>query len=179
MKKTLLMLSTLLSLFGAAQAGEGQKVSYDAPAVSGVNQDGKTVHFADVYKKGPTVVFFYPKADTPGCTKQACSFRDNMAVLESKGVVVIGLSPDAADSHHAFRKKYGLPFVLVPDLDEKTARLFGAWGEKNLYGRVSTGLIRTTLVIDENGKIIRFYPNVRVEGHVEDILRVLDQQVSS
>lgn len=150
----------------------------DAPPYRWLADDGK-IYDSKSLRGKKVVLYFYPKDDTPGCTKEACSFRDNMAVLESKGVVVIGLSPDAADSHQAFRKKYGLPFVLVPDLDEKTARLFGAWGEKNLYGRVSTGLIRTTLVIDENGKIIRFYPNVRVEGHVEDILRVLDQQVSS
>lgn len=139
-----------------------------------VADDGKTYSLESLRGK-KVVLYFYPKDDTPGCTKEACSFRDNMARLEPLGVVVIGLSPDSADSHHAFRKKYNLPFALVPGVDEALATPFGAWGEKNLYGRISTGILRTTLVIDEQGKIIRYYPNVRVEGHVEDVMKAISE----
>ena len=117
-------MSMLSSLFGTANAGEGKMVSYPAPAVSGVNQDGATVNFADVYKKGPTVVFFYPKADTPGCTKQACSLRDAFADLSKQGVQVLGVSFDKPDAQKAFKAKFTLPYDLIADPEGKIVEAF-------------------------------------------------------
>jgi peroxiredoxin Q/BCP len=119
------------------------------------------------------VLYFYPKDDTPGCTKEACSFRDDYSLFLVKGAVVIGVSPDKESSHQKFRIKYALPFYLLSDPDHQVAALYGAWGEKTRYGRTYEGILRSTFVIDEEGKIIKAFRNVKPEGHAQEVLAVL------
>ncbi|MBE7498158.1 MAG: peroxiredoxin [Verrucomicrobiaceae bacterium] len=172
MKMRLLMLSALLStLLGTARAGEGEKVSYDAPAVSGVNQDGATVNFADVYKKGPTVVFFYPKADTPGCTKQACSLRDAFADLSKDGVQVLGVSFDKPDAQKAFKDKFTLPYDLIADPEGKIVEAFKV--EKMARGLLS--LAKRSCFLIKDGKVVWQDYAASTDKQAEDIKRVLAQ----
>lgn len=124
MKRTFRLLALAAALISPAFAGQGEKVSLPAPVVSGVNQDGVTVNFADVYKKGPTVVFFYPKANTPGCTKQACSLRDAFADLSKEGVQVLGVSFDKPDAQKKFRDDFTLPYDLIADPEGKIVDAF-------------------------------------------------------
>ena len=119
------------------------------------------------------VLYFYPKDDTPGCTTEACSFRDDYGQFLSKGAVVIGVSPDREDSHQRFRAKYGLPFYLLSDPDHRVAEAYGAWGEKTRNGKTSMGILRTTFVIDEQGHVEKVFQNVHAEGHAQDVLAVL------
>ena len=119
------------------------------------------------------VLYFYPKDDTPGCTKEACSFRDDYSQFLGKGAVVIGVSPDGEDSHREFRAKFGLPFYLLSDPDHAVAAMYGAWGEKRNYGRVYEGILRSTFVIGEDGKIIKVFSKVKPEGHAQEVLPYL------
>jgi thioredoxin-dependent peroxiredoxin len=121
-----------------------------------------------------TLLYFYPKDDTPGCTTQACDFRDNLARLEGVlGVRVLGVSPDTAASHAAFKKKYDLPFTLLADPELSAAEAYGVWREKTNYGRTSMGIVRSTFVIGPDGTLERIYDNVRAAGHVERLLNDL------
>lgn len=171
MKTRLLMLTALFNaLFGtAAIAGEGEKVSYDAPAVSGINQDGAAVNFADVYKKGPTVVFFYPKADTPGCTKQACSLRDAFADFSKQGVQVLGVSFDQAEAQKKFKDKFTLPYDLIADPEGKIAAAFKV--EKMVKGLLN--LAKRSCFLIKDGKIIWQDYAASTDKQAEDIKRVL------
>ncbi|MFO1484806.1 MAG: peroxiredoxin [Verrucomicrobiaceae bacterium] len=170
MKTRLLMLTALFNaLFGTASAGEGEKVSYDAPAVSGINQDGATVNFADVYKKGPTVVFFYPKADTPGCTKQACSLRDAFADLSKQGVQVLGVSFDKADAQKAFKDKFTLPYDLIADPEGKIVAAFKV--EKMAKGILN--LAKRSCFLIKDGKVVWQDYAAATDKQAEDIKRVL------
>lgn len=173
MKTRLLMLTALFNtLFGtAAVAGEGEKVSYDAPAVSGVNQDGATVNFADVYKKGPTVVFFYPKADTPGCTKQACSLRDAFADLSKQGVQVLGVSFDKPDAQKKFKDKFTLPYDLIADPEGKIVAAFKV--EKMVKGLLN--LAKRSCFLIKDGKVIWQDYAASTDKQAEDIKRVLGE----
>jgi peroxiredoxin Q/BCP len=117
------------------------------------------------------VLYFYPKDDTPGCTKEACAFRDDYHVYTDHDIVIIGVSADDAKSHQKFKDKYDLPFILLSDPDKKVMEDYGAWGEKKLYGKTVVGVIRKTYLIDEKGKIVKIYPRVRVNGHSEAILK--------
>ncbi|URA09528.1 thioredoxin-dependent thiol peroxidase [Thermospira aquatica] len=119
------------------------------------------------------VLYFYPKDDTPGCTKEACGFRDVYDQILAKGAVVIGISADSVDSHQKFKKKYNLPFYLASDPDHSVLKTYGAWGEKKMYGKVFPGIIRSTYVIDEHGTIIAVFPKVSPEKHAEEILALL------
>ncbi|MGI5916102.1 MAG: thioredoxin-dependent thiol peroxidase [Anaerolineae bacterium] len=119
------------------------------------------------------VLYFYPRDDTPGCTKEACSFRDDYSLFTMKGAVVIGVSPDREESHSRFRAKYGLPFYLLSDPDHRVSEMYGAWGEKRRGGEVTEGIIRSTFVIDEEGVIIKVFPRVKPEGHAREVLAVL------
>jgi len=119
------------------------------------------------------VVYFYPKDDTPGCTKEACSFRDANSLFMAKGAVVIGISPDDATSHQRFRAKHGLPFHLLSDTDHQVAEAYGAWGEKKMYGRSYEGIIRSTFVVGEDGKVIKAFPKVKPEDHATEVLEYL------
>jgi peroxiredoxin Q/BCP len=119
------------------------------------------------------VLYFYPKDDTPGCTKEACGFRDVYDKILGKGAVVIGVSADSPSSHEKFKKKYNLPFYLASDEEHSVLQQYGAWGEKKMYGKTYEGIIRSTYVIDEEGTIIAVFPKVSPEKHAEEILAIL------
>ena len=178
MKTRLLMLTALFNtLFGIASAGEGEKVSYDAPAVSGINQDGATVNFADVYKKGPTVVFFYPKADTPGCTKQACSLRDAFADLTKDGVQVLGVSFDKPEAQKKFKDKFTLPYDLIADPEGKIVAAFKV--EKMIKGVLGTlgalSLAKRSCFLVKDGKVVWQDYAASTDQQAADIKRVLGE----
>lgn len=162
-------MSLLSTLFGTATASEGEKVSYPAPAVSGINQDGATVSFADVYKKGPTVVFFYPKADTPGCTKQACSLRDAFADLTKDGVQVLGVSFDKPEAQKAFKAKFTLPYDLIADPEGKIVEAFKV--EKMAKGLLS--LAKRSCFLIKDGKVVWQDYKAATDQQAADIKRVL------
>ena len=134
--------------------------------------DGKTYSLKDL-RGQKVVLYFYPKDDTPGCTKEACSFRDNLARVRSKGAIVLGVSKDDLESHAKFRKKYSLSFPLLSDPEGKVLDAYGVWKEKNLYGKMFMGIERTTYVIDEGGRVKKVFPRVKVDGHVDEVLAVL------
>jgi peroxiredoxin Q/BCP len=124
--------------------------------------------------KGKKVVlYFYPKDDTSGCTAEACEFRDSWRDVERTGAVVLGVSPDGVASHVKFKKKYSLPFPLLADEDHAVAEAYGAWGEKSMYGRKYRGILRTTFIIDEAGKIARIFEKVKPKGHAAEVLEAL------
>ncbi len=144
-----------------------------APAFTLPDQDGNKVALKDLKGK-QVVVFFYPKDDTPGCTKEACGFRDNFAAFEAADVVLLGISPDAADSHQKFISKYDLPFTLLCDENKTVMEKYGAWGEKNMYGKVSMGVIRSTVWIGEDGKVRRHWKRVsKAEQHPAKVLEAI------
>ena len=134
--------------------------------------DGKTYSLKDLRGR-KVVLYFYPKDDTPGCTKEACSFRDNLSRVQSKGAIVLGVSKDDLASHAKFREKYSLSFPLLSDPEGKVLSAYGVWKEKNLYGKTFMGIERTTFVIDERGRIQKVFPRVKVDGHVDEVLAAL------
>jgi len=134
--------------------------------------DGSVVRLSDLRGR-KVVLYFYPKDDTPGCTREACEFRDRFADLEAAGAVVLGVSPDPVRSHEKFRTKYGLPFRLLADTDHRVAEAYGVWKPKPLYGRIVPGIERTTFVIDEEGRIARIFPKVKPAGHAAEVLAAL------
>jgi peroxiredoxin Q/BCP len=143
-----------------------------APAFELDGDDGKKYRLADLKGK-PVVVYFYPKDDTPGCTREACAFRDRKKEIERLGAVVLGVSPDDADSHAKFRKKFDLNFPLLVDDDHELADQFGAWREKNMYGKKSMGIVRSTFLIDRDGKVAKAWRKVNVDGHDEQVLAAI------
>ena len=147
-----------------------------APAFSLVADDGKKVKLAD-FKGKPVVLYFYPKDDTPGCTKEACAFRDKAADLKKLGAVVLGVSPDDTKSHGKFRDKFNLNFPLLSDPDHAVAEQFGAWREKNMYGKKSMGIARSTFIIGGDGLIKKVWKAVKVDGHDEHVLAALQELV--
>jgi thioredoxin-dependent peroxiredoxin len=126
------------------------------------------------FRGKPVVLYFYPADDTPGCTAQACGFRDDWEEYQRRGAVVLGVSPDDVDSHVRFREKYELPFTLLADPDHRVAEVYGAWGEKNRYGRTYTGIIRSTFVIGPDGTVATAMRNVRAQGNSEKVLAALE-----
>ena len=140
-----------------------------APDFTLLADDGETVTLSS-FRGRKVVLYFYPKDDTPGCTKEACSFRDDYSLFLAKGAVVIGVSPDEGESHRKFRAKFGLPFYLLSDPTHEVAEAYGAWGEKTIYGRTTVGILRSTFVIDEQGQIARIYRNVHPAGHAQEVL---------
>ncbi len=147
---------------------EGDK----APEFELKDQNGKT-HKLSGYRGKTVVVYFYPKDDTPGCTKEACSIRDGWIELQKRGIIVLGISADDEKSHAAFAGKYNLPFPLLADTDRKVINAFGAWGKKSLYGKIMQGIFRTTFIIDGRGVIQKVITKVDTEHHAEQILREL------
>ncbi|MCP4440423.1 MAG: thioredoxin-dependent thiol peroxidase [Aureispira sp.] len=144
---------------------EGDK----APDFKSIDQNGKEVSSAD-FKGKNLILYFYPKDDTPGCTKEACNFRDNYKMWQSKGYEILGVSPDDEASHQKFIKKYELPFPLLADTDKTIMTDYGTWGEKNMYGKIKMGVLRTTFVIDGEGKIVKIFKRPKTAEHTEQIL---------
>jgi peroxiredoxin Q/BCP len=149
---------------------EGKK----APAFSLASSSGKKVALKD-YAGQKLVLYFYPKDDTPGCTTEAKDFRDAEKKLAKTGTAVLGVSKDTVEKHCKFIDKYELNFPLLSDPEGTTIEAYGAWGEKNLYGKKSMGIIRTTVVIDEQGVVRKVFPKVKVAGHVEQVLEALGE----
>jgi thioredoxin-dependent peroxiredoxin len=140
-----------------------------APDFKTTNQDGEKVALSD-FKGQKVVLYFYPKDDTPGCTKEACSFRDGWSKFRRKKIAVLGVSADDERSHKKFVDKFSLPFPLLADTDKKIVKDYGAWGEKNMYGRKYMGIRRVTYLIDEKGKVAAVWPKVKPEGHADELL---------
>ena len=134
--------------------------------------DGKSYALKD-FRGKKVVLYFYPKDDTPGCTKEACSFRDNLARVRSLGAEVLGVSRDGLASHAKFRSKYDLPFPLLSDESGGVTEAYGVWKEKNLYGKTYMGIERTTFIVDEKGRIAKVFPRVKVDGHTDEVLAAL------
>ena len=147
-------------------------VGQAAPDFTLSDQDGNPVSLSAL-KGRRVVLYFYPKDNTPGCTKEACSFRDQFGALSDQGVVVLGVSPDSVASHRKFADKHTLPFTLLADPDHQVAESFGAWGEKTLYGRKFLGLIRSTFLIDEAGVIRHVWKKPKTDIHAEEVLAKL------
>jgi peroxiredoxin Q/BCP len=147
---------------------EGDK----APAFKLPSVEGGDVGLKDFAGK-TVVLYFYPKDDTPGCTREACAFRDSQAALKKAGAVVLGVSPDSVESHQKFRAKYKLNFPLLADADKSVSKKYGAYGEKVLYGKKVTGMIRSTFVIDGAGFVRKVFPRVKVDGHADKVLEVV------
>jgi thioredoxin-dependent peroxiredoxin len=140
-----------------------------APAFTLPDQDGKDVTLSAL-KGQPVVLYFYPKDDTPGCTTEACAFRDARADYEAAGAKVIGVSPDDAKSHGKFIKKHGLNFTLLADVGAKVCSAYGVWKEKSMFGRTYMGVERTTFLIDRDGVVRKIFPKVKVDGHATAVL---------
>jgi thioredoxin-dependent peroxiredoxin len=150
------------------------KVGQKAADFSVVDDFGKTVKLSD-FKGKKVVLYFYPKDDTPGCTKEACNFRDGIAEIRKHGAVVLGVSADSVESHKKFKKKFDLNFQLLADTDRKIVESYGVWKEKSMYGKKYMGIERTTFVIDEDGKISHIFPKVKVDEHYDEVLAALDE----
>ncbi len=151
---------------------EGKK----APEFKVLSHEGKEVSLKDFKGKDRVVLYFYPKDDTPGCTVEACAFRDNIKKIESKGAVVLGVSPDDTKAHNKFIDKFKLPFILLSDTDKELCKSYGVWVKKSMYGREYMGVARTTFIISKDGKIEKVYEKVKPEGHAEEVLEFLSQK---
>lgn len=150
---------------------EGQK----APDFKAKDQDGKEISL-DQFAGKTVVLYFYPKDDTPGCTAEACDFRDNYQGLIAKGIVVLGVSTDDEKSHEKFAKKHNLPFTLLADTDQKIVEDYGVWGEKNMYGKTYMGTIRKTFIINEEGKIAHIIGKVDTKNATAQVLELLNNK---
>ncbi len=143
-----------------------------APAFTLTADDGTKVRLSEL-KGTPVVLYFYPKDDTPGCTREACAFRDQKTALKKLGALVFGISPDDVASHEKFRDKYDLNFPLLADPGHKMAEKYGAWREKNMYGKKKMGIQRSTYLIDAAGKVAKLWKSVKVDGHDEHVLKAI------
>lgn len=143
-----------------------------APAFTLAADDGSKVKLADL-KGSPVVLYFYPADDTPGCTKEACAFRDHFAAFKKQGAVVLGVSVDPVKAHDKFVEKYKLPFPLLADVDKKIVEAYGVWGQKVFMGRKYLGVHRVTFLIGPDGKIKKIWPKVKPEEHAEEVLAAL------
>ena len=143
-----------------------------APAFMLADKDGKMVSLSDFFGK-KVVLYFYPKDNTPGCTRQACAFAAAYSEFEKKNAVVIGISKDSVSSHEKFAGKYNLPFILLSDPELQAIQAYGVWQEKKLYGKTSMGVVRTTFIIDEQGKIMKVMPKVKPDTNAAEVLEIL------
>lgn len=143
-----------------------------APNFSGKTESGKPISLEDYIGK-KVILYFYPADDTPGCTKESCNLRDNYKSLQVDGFEVIGVSPDDEDSHVKFIQKYDLPFTLIADTDKSIMTSYGTWGEKNMYGKIVIGVLRTTFVINEEGRIMLVIKRPDTSNHTEQIRKKL------
>jgi peroxiredoxin Q/BCP len=147
---------------------EGDK----APDISLHTDTGEAFQLSG-FKGKKVVLYFYPRADTPGCTIEACEFRDQSKKFSKKGAVIVGISPDAVKPQAKFKEKFELPFTLLCDVDKKAAEAYGVYKEKNMYGKKVMGIERTTFIIGEDGRVARIFPKVKAQGHAEQVLAAL------
>ena len=162
------------------QSGIGQSeiamasltVGDKAPEFTLPSTDSTPISLKD-FRDKKVVLYFYPKDDTPGCTKEACSFRDNLARVKRKGAMVLGISADSVKSHKKFTEKYVLPFPLLSDESKDVIEAYGVWRQKSFMGKKYMGIVRTTFIIDEEGKMAHIFPQVKVDGHAEEVLEKL------
>jgi len=149
---------------------EGMKApEFDLPA-----SEGKNVGLKEFKGKERVVLYFYPKDDTPGCTVEACGFRDKIKEVGKKGAVVLGVSPDGVEAHNKFIEKFNLPFILLSDEEKKVCKDYGVWVKKSMYGKEYMGVARTTFIIGKDGKIEKIFEKVKPEGHTDEVLEFLD-----
>src|SRR5262245_22113675 len=153
--------------------GDQMKVGQKAPDFNVKDDAGKTVKLSD-FKGKKIVLYFYPKDDTPGCTTEACNFRDGLAEIRKKGAVVLGVSADSTESHKKFKDKFDLNFPLLADTDRKLIEDYGVWKEKSMYGRKYMGVERTTYIIGKDGKVTHIFPKVKVSEHADEVLEALE-----
>ena len=153
-------------------------VGADAPDFELLDENETLRKLAD-YRGKPLVLYFYPKDDTPGCTKEACNFRDDYSAYQQAGVEIVGVSPDTPASHTKFKQKFDLPFPLLADTEKKVVNAYGVWGKKKMFGREYDGVLRTTYVIDGGGKIARVFEKVRPAEHSEEVLDVIQRLCDS
>ncbi len=150
------------------------EIGQQAPDFSLYADDGSRIKLSSL-RGNPVVVYFYPKDDTPGCTREACAFRDLKDELQQAGAKLIGISPDAIESHVQFRDKYQLNFPLLADPDHKTAEKYGAWRVRNLYGKKTMGIQRSTFLIDQRGRVAKVWKSVKVDGHDQQVVRAIGE----
>jgi peroxiredoxin Q/BCP len=143
-----------------------------APDFELQNEGGVKTRLAD-YRGKPVVLYFYPKDDTPGCTTEACGFRDDYSAFTKKDIIILGVSPDTSKSHKKFKDKYNLPFPLLADIDHKVCELYGVWGRKQMMGKEYDGVFRTTFVIDREGKIVKVFEKVKPSEHAKEVLEAV------
>ena len=167
------MLFHVLNLFMPVEPKLKLKEGDKAPSFTATANGGGKISLAD-FKGQNVILYFYPKDDTPGCTKEACSFRDNFAELKKRGAIVLGVSTDATKSHDKFVDKFKLPFPLLADDEKKIVEAYGVWGEKTFMGRKYMGTHRVTFLIGGDGKIKKIWPKVKAEEHVAEVLAALD-----
>ena len=148
------------------------KIGGKAPSFTLLSSEGKKVSLKD-FKGKKVVLYFYPKDNTSGCTKEACSFQANGASLKKSGAVVVGISADSVESHAKFAATYGLRFPLLSDESKEVLKAYGVWKEKSMYGRKFMGIERTTVIIDEEGSVTHIFPKVKVDGHTDEVLAAL------
>ncbi|HZH40333.1 MAG TPA: thioredoxin-dependent thiol peroxidase [Gemmatimonadales bacterium] len=144
-----------------------------APAFTLDTDSGETLSLKDL-KGRPVVLYFYPKDDTPGCTVEACEFRDAFPRFKGTKAVILGISPDSVKSHQKFKEKFDLPFTLLADEDHAIAEKYGVWQKKSMYGRTYMGIARTTFVIDKDGKVAKVFEKVKPKGHAEEVEQAID-----
>ncbi|MCD9189075.1 MAG: thioredoxin-dependent thiol peroxidase [Pyrinomonadaceae bacterium] len=146
-----------------------------APDFTTKDQNGNAVKLSD-FKGKRVVLYFYPKDDTPGCTKEACSLRDSFDIFEEKGIKILGVSTDDEKSHQKFITKYNLPFDLLADTEKEIVEAYGVWGEKNMYGKKYFGINRTTFLIDADGRIVKIFKKVKVDEHADEVLEAFGEK---
>ena len=149
-------------------------VGKSAPAFSLDTDSVEPLSLKDL-KGRPVVLYFYPKDDTPGCTVEACEFRDAFPRFKGTKAVILGISPDSVASHQKFKKKFDLPFTLLADPDHEIAEKYGVWQKKSMYGRTYMGIARTTFVIDKDGKVAKVFEKVKPKGHAEEVEQAIDE----
>jgi peroxiredoxin Q/BCP len=152
------------------------KVGDAAPDFELESDAGARVRLSGLRGKA-VVVYFYPRDDTPGCTKEACSFRDSWAAVKASGAVVVGISPDGVEKHRKFKDKYALPFTLLADPERRALSAYGAFGKKMMYGKEIEGVIRSTFIVGPDGRIAHVFPKVKPEGHAAEVLEALDSSL--
>ena len=161
---------TSITMSGQQNLSVGDK----APAFKLKNQDGELISLSDLKEK-PVVLYFYPKDDTPGCTKEACNFRDEFPKFGKMKAEIIGISADSVESHKKFAEKYKLPFNLLSDEKKEVIEKYGVWQQKSMYGKKYMGIVRTTFIIDSSGKIRKIFPKVKVDEHNKEVIEALKE----